>query len=171
MIGVITSLTGGAILRNPAVLLIPLIYLVGRRSRDLTYLLFVMYTIITFQFVEVKELISYETIKTTLMAIIPSLLALKESIEGKKLQKTDLYYLPLFFLGVLRDYFYYLGLIIAGLLHIENFHSILIPAAVFSLIISPALVGELIELPGEYISIIMAGSLLVIYLVFQPTRR
>ncbi|USS41072.1 hypothetical protein NF865_02315 [Thermococcus aggregans] len=82
MIWGVIAIIGSLLLRAKAVVLIPLVYLLARKSKDLGLLAYFFYAIWLMNDVFVKDFLSFEAIKVLLLGVLPSLMVLREVLVG-----------------------------------------------------------------------------------------
>jgi len=96
MIWGIIAVIGGLILRAKAVVLIPLVYLLARKDRDLGLLTYFFYAVVLMNDVFVGDFLSFETLEVILLGVLPSLMVLREILvgvdfrESYKFKKSDM---------------------------------------------------------------------------------
>jgi hypothetical protein len=117
MIWLIAALAGGLALRAYAVLLLSLVYAFSRKSRDWTLAVYFIYGVLILGEVWVKDVLSYQSLRVTLMLLIPSLMALREAMEGFEIPRRPepevLIPVLLFITGVFYDALFFAGILIA----------------------------------------------------------
>ncbi|EHR79120.1 hypothetical protein OCC_01284 [Thermococcus litoralis DSM 5473] len=82
MIWGIVAVIGGLILGSKAVVLIPLVYLLTRKSKDLGLLAYFFYGIVLVNEVSFSDVISFGSLKGFLLGVVPSLGVLREILVG-----------------------------------------------------------------------------------------
>ncbi|AFK22125.1 hypothetical protein [Pyrococcus sp. ST04] len=174
MIGLISTIIGGAILKVWATVLVPLMYLAGRKSKDFAYLTFFAFVLIAMNEITVKSLFSYDSIRVFLLLVLPSLIALSESVSLQefKLRKVDLIPISLFVLGLLHEGFFYLGLFYLAFEAYEprRLKLMRLPLLLAFIPVATVLVAKLFlkeMLAPEYEALIIGGSLLIVYLTME----
>ncbi|WP_175060106.1 hypothetical protein [Thermococcus sp. 2319x1] len=82
MIWGIIAIIGGLLLKSKAVILIPVVYLSGRKSKDLGLLSYFFYGVVLVNGIFVEDVISSGALKRILLGVIPSLGVLREILVG-----------------------------------------------------------------------------------------
>lgn len=88
MIWGIIAIIGGLILRARAVVLIPLVYLLARKDRDLGLIAYFFYAVALMNDVFVRDVLSFETLKTILLGAFPALMVLREILIGMEFRES-----------------------------------------------------------------------------------
>ena len=88
MIWGIIAVIGGLILRARAVVLIPLVYLLARKDRDLGLIAYFFYAVALMNDVFVRDVLSFETLKTILLGAFPALMVLREILIGMEFRES-----------------------------------------------------------------------------------
>ncbi|HIH72423.1 MAG: Uncharacterized protein XD43_0731 [Thermococcales archaeon 44_46] len=91
MIWGIIAVIGGLILGAKAIVLIPLVYLLARKSKDLGLIAYFFYALLLMNEVFVEGFLSFEAVKAILLGVLPSLMILKEVLVGAyKFEKPEI---------------------------------------------------------------------------------
>lgn len=88
MIWGIIAVIGGLILRARAVVLIPLVYLLARKDRDLGLIAYFFYAVALMNDVFVRDVLSFETLKVILLGAFPALMVLREILIGMEFRES-----------------------------------------------------------------------------------
>ncbi|ASJ10304.1 hypothetical protein A3L12_02830 [Thermococcus sp. P6] len=83
MIWGIIAIIAGLILRAKAVVLIPFVYLLARKDKDLGLIAYFFYTVALIGEVTVSDLLSLGALKAFLLGAFPALMVLREILTGK----------------------------------------------------------------------------------------
>lgn len=127
MIWLLATLIGGGILGAYAVLILPLAYLIAKRNRDWALAIYFLYGILVINEVDFSDFLSYSALKVILMLILPSLMALREMMQGveipRKIEPDVLLPLTLLILGAIYNILFLMGvlLILAEDFKIQHF--------------------------------------------------
>jgi len=88
MIWGIIAVIGGLILRARAVVLIPLVYLLARKNKDLGLIAYFFYGVALIGDVFVKDILSFEALKALLLGVFPALMILREILIGSEFKES-----------------------------------------------------------------------------------
>lgn len=139
MWGIIATITS-LLLKSKAVVLVPIVYLLARKNKDLGLLAYFFYTIILMNDVFVNDFLSFDALKGILLGVFPSLMMLGEILSGGNTKKTGESY---------RDFLHHVGTFKVGFS--LNFESIIELAPEILLLLTLVGVMGFLKLRYEYL--------------------
>lgn len=88
MIWGIIAIIGGLLLKSKAVVLIPLVYLLDRKNKDLGLIAYFFYVVALIGDVFVRDVLSFEALKALLLGVFPALMVLREVLIGREFKES-----------------------------------------------------------------------------------
>ncbi|AIF70338.1 hypothetical protein PAP_09815 [Palaeococcus pacificus DY20341] len=181
MMWLIASLIGGFILKAKAVVLLPLAYLASKKSKELALAVYFFYGVILVNEVFIRDVLSYEGVRTFILIVLPSLMVLKEVLEGfevpKNIDAILLFPIIFLFLGILHEVLFFAGIIfmVFPKLNIKHFvtaKNLLISIGLLFLgLITIRLAYEPLYTPETQVAIVTAFTILATLKELTEIRR
>ncbi|USH00459.1 hypothetical protein K1720_03070 [Thermococcus argininiproducens] len=88
MIWGIIAFISGLVLRSKAIVLIPVIYFLARKNKDLGLIAYFFYAVALMGDVFVKDIISFEALKVIFLGAFPALMVLREVLIGVEFKES-----------------------------------------------------------------------------------
>ena len=88
MIWGIIAVIAGLVLRSKAIVLIPLVYLLTRKNKDLGLIAYFFYGVALIGDVFVKDILSFDALKALLLGAFPALMVFREILIGSEFKES-----------------------------------------------------------------------------------